>query len=70
VCDFLRNRKEVLSDPDFHALYCAMLRHSHEYVSDMLYADMKCKFFKRIKDLIKENSKSGKSLHTDIIVEK
>lgn len=60
VCDFLRNRKEVFRDPDFHALYCAMLRHSHEYVSDMLYADMKCKFFKRIKDLIRENSKSSK----------
>ena len=61
VCDFLRNRKEVFRDPDFHALYCAMLRLSHKYVSDMLYADMKCKFFKRIKDLKKkENSKSSK----------
>ena len=53
VCEFLKTRDEVFGDPDFHALYCAMLRHSHKYVSDMLYADMKCSFLRRIQSQLK-----------------
>lgn len=57
VCEFLKTRDEVFGDPDFHALYCAMLRHSHKYVSDMLYADMKCRFLRRIQSQLKQTNK-------------
>ena len=52
ICDYLKDKIDILGDADFKAFYYAMRRHSFEYESLCLYDDMKNKFYNRIEEYI------------------
>lgn len=55
ICDFLKNKNEVLHDLDFLAFYHAMCRHSHKSESLSRYEDMKHTFYCRIEKYTKKD---------------
>lgn len=50
ICNYLKDKIDVLSDDDFKAFYYAMRRNSFEHESLCLYDDMKNLFYSRIED--------------------
>ena len=53
ICNYLKDKIEVLSDRDFMDFYYAMRRHSFEYDSLCMYDDMKNIFYSRIEEYAK-----------------
>lgn len=54
ICDYLKDKIDILGDADFKAFYYAMRRHSFEYESLCLYDDMKNIFYNRIEEYIQD----------------
>lgn len=55
ICNYLKEKIDILGDSDFTAFYYAMRRHSFEYESFCLYDDMKNIFYSRIEKYAKQH---------------
>lgn len=58
--DFLKDRTEVETDPNFKSFLEAIHRHTHDNVNDYLYYDMMEKFVRRINE-VRKNQIKGRS---------
>lgn len=56
ICNYLKDKIDVLGDSDFMALYYAMRRHSFEQESLCFYDDMKNIFYSRIEEYAKQHT--------------